>query len=325
MSDYYKDSNVLVTGGTGTIGRPLVQMLVDRGAKVTVASLDDPQGLPEGVVFLDFNLDDPYLCRTASRPQDYVFHLAGSKGGVGIGRSRAADFMAANTRVNVSMIEAAAMVKVKRFLFTSSIGVYPGDKEIFIENEAWDGPPHESDFFGGWSKRFGELLCESFRVQSGLDYVIVRPTNSFGPWDNFNPETAMVVGALIGRACGGENPLKIWGDGQQERDLLYSGDCARGMMLAMEHGKSGEAYNLASGVTISISELAGIIASCMPQQVQLAYDLNGPVGNLVRLMNIDKAKQDLGFEPKVSILDAIAKTIDWYRDNPEYKKWSAFK
>lgn len=327
MSIDFAGKHVVVTGGSGCIGRPLVDLLIERGAFVIVASLDEVEAWhPAAKMKMEYgDLNDEYFAISLFETADYVFHLAGTKGGVGIGRSHGADFLLANNRVNENVIEAAAKAGALGFLFVSSIGVYPGDKAIFRESEAWEGEPHPSDYYGGWSKRFGEMLCQAFAEQYNFEYVVVRPTNTFGPFDNFDPNTTMVVGALIARIVAGEDPLKIWGDGQQERDLLYSEDCARGMLLAMEKGKSGEAYNLGSGRTTSIAALAYIIAQAVNKMPHFVFDPTGPVGNQVRLMSIEKSLADLGYRPSVSLVDGITKTVEWYKANPHYKTYTAFK
>lgn len=323
MADFYKGKRVCVTGSTGTIGRPLVRMLVERGAEVRSVSMDDGTGLPPGVHHRIFNLRDPHYARLALADSELVFHLAGSKGGVGIGKKRGADFLSANTLVNFAVLEAAATKKVKRFLFTSSIGVYPGDLEIFKEEHVSKGDPHESDFYGGSSKKYSELFCRALREQHGLDYVTVRPTNTFGPWDTFDLETSMVVAALIKKAGDGADPLEVWGDGEAVRDFLYSEDCARGMLLAMERGESGEAYNLGSGRPVKIAILAYMIAGRAHHKPEVIFK-PGPTGNQVRVLDPSKARDKLGFMPNWELSEALDETMKWYLTHKEHKKYTAF-
>ncbi len=192
------------------------------------------------------------------------------------------------------------------------------------EEEFWDGAPHESDKYGGWSKRIGEIWCQANRDQRGLNYVTVRPTNTYGPWDNFDPVTGMVVGALIGRAAKGENPLKPWGRPDVKRDLLYSDDCARGMILAVEKGRIGEAYNLGMGKATAMGDVAAA-ASQYAGKGSFEFDDSKPAGPNIRLMDITKAREELGFDPQVNAWDGIQITAEWYKANQGYKKWSAFK
>ena len=137
----YKGKRVLVTGGTGMVGVQLVKLLLENGAQVRVASLDNPAGANNDVEFVAGNLMDWSFCKTAVNGMDYVFHLAGIKGSVGIGKSKAATFLVPHLLMNTLMMEAARTAEVEHYLYTSSIAVYyPAD--LMVEDEAWSGPPH---------------------------------------------------------------------------------------------------------------------------------------------------------------------------------------
>lgn len=310
--------NILVTGGTGMLGMALIELLLQRHANLRVASLDDPRHLPEEVEFIRLDLTKWDSCQMACEGMDYVFHLAGIKGGVGIGLSKAANFLEVNCLMNINMLKAARQCQVKRYLFTSSIGVYP-DAELFREDEVWDKPPHPSDWFGAWAKRMGELQCEAYMEQYNYKTCIVRPATIYGPYDNFDPLTAMVIPALVNRVCSGEDPLVVWGDGSQIRDFIYSKDCANGMILALEKGEGCGPINLGSNVGVSIRELVEAIFENTPYAPEVEWDTSKPVGNKVRLMETTKARETLGFQPKYSLHEGIKETIQWHLENREWK------
>jgi len=134
----------------------------------------------------------------------------------------------------------------------------------------------------------------------------------------------MVVGALIGRAAAGEDPLKPWGRPDVKRDLPHSDDCAAGMMLAVEKGRLGEAYNLGTGKATPMVDVAGAVAQYAGKG-SWHFDDTKPTGPMLRLMDITKAREELGFDPKVGVWDGIRRTAEWYKSNRDYKKWSAFK
>lgn len=322
----FSGKKVLVTGGTGMIGNALCELLAERGAQIRISSLDKNPVLLPGVEFLRLDLTKIEDCLQACADMNYVFHLAGIKGGVGIGRSQGALFLEGNALMNLHMLKAARESGVKRYLFTSTIGVYP-DAEIFCENEVWDKPPHRSDWYGAWGKRLGELQCEAYLEQYGYESVIVRPANVYGPYDNFNPKTAMVIGSLIARATSGESPLTVWGDGTSVRDFIYSKDCAWGMLLAMEKAKPCDPLNLGSGVGISIRVLAETICKYVPGKPKIEWDASRPAGNKIRLMDISKARKEIGFEPKHSLEAGIRETIEWYLSHQENQsnRYSIFK
>lgn len=325
QNNIYADRRVLITGGTGMVGRALLDYLRELGATVRVVSLDDPDHWPEDVEFLRLDLTDRDGCLQACRDIEFVFHLAGVKGGVGIGQSQAAKFFEVNALLNLHMLQAAYETGVTRYLFTSTLGVYP-DAEIFKEGDIWDKPPHRSDWYGAWGKRIGELQCEAYLEQYGYKTSVVRPAAIYGPYDNFDPGTAMVVPALIGRVCSGEDPLVVWGDGSPIRDFIYSKDCARGMLLAMEKNLKCDPVNLGSGVGVSIKELVDTILRHAPNTPRVGWDTSKPVGNKKRLMDMTKARRVLGFEPQYSLDEGIRETVEWHLANKDHqsRRYSAF-
>lgn len=312
-SNFYKNKNVLVTGGTGLIGRPLVQMLIEAGAKVRIASLDDPSRAHSAAKFLRLDLTDFNNCRKACKDMDYVFHLAGIKGSPKMTKERPVSFFVPTILFNTNMMEAARQSKVERFLYTSTVGVY-APAEIFHEDDVWKTFPSDNDKFAGWAKRMGELQAQAYKIEYGWDKIsIVRPANVYGPYDNFDPENAMVIPSLIHRAMSGENPLVVWGDGTPIRDFIHAKDVARGMMLVLEKGET-RPINLGSGRGYSIREIVKIIIKNAPRKLKLVWDTSKPSGDKKRLMDISRARS-LGFTPKISLEDGIKEAMKWYKSN----------
>ena len=314
--DTFKDAagrRVLVAGGTGLIGRPLVELLLEAGARVRVASLDDPSRADPRVEFCRLDLLDFHNCLKACDGMDWVFNLLGVKGSPAATRTRPASFLVPTTVFSLNLMEAARQCKAGRFLFTSSVGAY-GPAEVFKEDELWDRPPSPHDRFAGWAKRMGELQAEAYRIEFGWDKIaIVRPANVYGPFDNFDLENAMVVPSLIRRAVSGENPLVVWGDGSPRRDFIFARDVARGMLLAMIKMPDGP-VNLGSGAATSIRELAEAIAACVEPRPKLVWDPSKPSGDALRVMDIARARA-MGFSPAVGLPEGIAETVAWYREN----------
>lgn len=323
---FFKNKKILVTGGTGLIGRPLVEILVEASAKVTVVSLDDPSRAPKGVKFIRADLREFLSCLEVCKNKDIVFHLAGIKGSPLMTKKQPASYFVPTISFNTNMMEAARRQKVKRYLYTSTIGVY-APAEIFHEDDVWKTFPSENDRFAGWAKRMGELQAESYKIEYGWDKIsIVRPANVYGPFDNFDPKTAMVIPSLINRAMSGENPLVVWGDGSPIRDFIYSKDVARGMIMAVERGVNVP-LNLGSGKGVTIKEIAELIATNVPSSgVKIVWDKDKPKGDKKRLMSMKRAKKLLGFKPLYSLEQGIKETIEWYIKNKENvdKRYNVF-
>ena len=121
---FYNNKKVLVTGGTGLIGQPLVQMLLEQGAKVTVVSLDDPSRCPKDAVLKQADLRDFNQCVNVCKNQEIVFQLVGIKGSPKMCAEKPASFFVPTIMFSFNMMEAARRAKVEKYLFTCSIGVY---------------------------------------------------------------------------------------------------------------------------------------------------------------------------------------------------------
>jgi GDP-L-fucose synthase len=199
----YEGKYVLVTGGTGMIGTSLTNYLVNKGARVTVASLDKDAKISKKAVHIIIDLTKFDNCMTVCDGMDYVFHLAGIKGSPKMCKEQPASFFVPTMMFNTNMMEAARRRNVKRFLYTSSMGVYSPAEE-FKEDDVWKTFPSEHDRFAGWAKRMGELQTEAYRIQYKTDmFRIVRPANVYGPNDNFDPNNAMVIPSLVARVAAG--------------------------------------------------------------------------------------------------------------------------
>ncbi|RLF36492.1 MAG: GDP-L-fucose synthase [Thermoplasmata archaeon] len=321
---FYEGKKVLVTGGTGLIGRPLVEKLIDRGAIVRIASLDDPSRAHPEAEFYQVNLTRFDNCLKVCKDMDFVFHLAGIKGSPAMTMKKPASFFVPTILFNTNMMEAAWQNGVERYLFTSTIGVY-SPAEIFREDDVWKTFPSENDKFAGWAKRMGELQAEAYKIEYGWDKIaIVRPANVYGPYDNFDPNNAMVIPSLIKRALDGENPLVVWGDGSPVRDFIHADDVAEGMLLALEKG-IGKPINLGSGRGVSIKEIVDIIVNNMEKKPKVIWDTSKPTGDKKRLMDISRAKS-IGFKPKISIEEGIKGVMKWYMENKDIvnKRYNVF-
>lgn len=308
----FSGKSVLVTGGSGLIGRQLVDLLIGAGAFVHEVSLDGSAVVGANYVKITADLRDFRFCKEVTWGINYVFHLAGVKGSLNVTLSKPASFLVPMLMMNTNLLEACRINKVKKVLYTSSIGAY-AQAEVFREVEDdWSRPP--MDNYPGWAKRMGELQIRAYKEQYGLkDYVVVRPCNVYGPGDNFDPNTAMVIPSLIARIVGGkEDPLVIWGDGNEIRDFAYSRDVAEGAILAMYHGTKNYPFvNLGSGKGCTIRELVETLNRVLPG---FDYEFNSKKysGYPRRVMDISLAKELIDYNPTTSLLAGLYHTWEWY-------------
>lgn len=303
----FADKQVVVTGGTGLIGRQVVRILCDAGARVRSISLDDIVSDPRaGHVVGD--LADFGFCKEQTQDADYVCHVAGIKGSIEVTKSRPASFFVPLLMMNTNMLEACRVNRVRKVVYTSSIGAYPS-AEVFREADGDDGPP--MDMFPGWAKRMAEMQIQAYRAQYGLEnFAVVRPCNVYGPGDNFDPDNAMVIPSLMSRIRRGEDPLLVWGDGSAVRDFAYSQDVAEGVILALHHGTQGRYVNLGSGRGYTIRELVETLNRVTAFNYR--FDTTKSSGFPRRVMDISLAREMLGYNPQTSLLEGLRNTWEWF-------------
>ena len=322
--NFFKNKKILVTGGTGLIGMPLVRKLVELGANLTVVSLDKSPNIDKSVNFVNLDLRSFENCLKVCRDKEIVFNLIGVKGSPKMTLENPASFFIPTITFSINMMEAARQSGVQRYLYTSSIGVYqPSD--VFNEDDVWSTFPSENDRFAGWAKRMGELQAQAYDIQYKWDKIsIVRPANVYGPYDNFDPENAIVIPSLINRAMSGERPLSVWGDGSPIRDFIYTDDVADGMLEVVKQGYN-KPINLGSGKGVSIKEIATSIANKMPDKCEIIWDTSKPAGDVKRIMNTERA-ESIGIKPKISLDEGIETTIKWYNkfNNKDLNRYNAF-
>lgn len=309
----FSGKNVVITGGTGMIGRKIVAMLCDAGANVCSVSLDRIEA-HEKAKHIYGDLTEFGFCKEVTKDMDYVFHVAGIKGSVEVVKSKPASFFVPLLMFNTNVLEAARLNKAEKVVYISSIGAYQS-AEVFTESEGNDGEP--MDTFPGWAKRMAELQVRAYKLQHGLEkFSIVRPCNVYGPGDNFDPNNAMVIPTLMHRIRSGENPVSIWGDGSAVRDFAYSRDVGEGTILALHHGTKGHPFvNLGSGKGTTIKELVEQLQKVVPFNPQ--FDASKPAGFPRRVMDVSLAREVIDYDPSTTLEDGLRETWEWFLENEE--------
>jgi len=315
----------LVTGATGMIGRALVSDLVKRGDRVLAVSLDQAPNdwsrwiEERKVVFKRVDLRNLVDVLALMTEVYSVFHLAGVKGSPKLTQQQPASFFTNTLMFNLNVMEAARRSGVENFLYTSSIGVY-SPAPILFEDDIEGTFPSINDRFAGYAKRMGELQAEALKIEFGWDCVsIVRPANVYGPYDNFDPTTGMVVPSLISKAIDGDGILKVWGNGSSVRDFVYVEDVAAAMIHLMDISYR-KPVNIGSGVGHSIRELVQLLQSEIPN-LEVVWSNEGPTGDDTRILDITRLTST-GFLPKISLEEGVSRTIEWYQ---KHRKHSEFR
>ena len=247
---FWKDKNVIVTGGNGFLGTYVVQKLEARG----VQNIFSPRSS-------QYDLRDGEAIRTMLsefRP-DIVIHLAARVGGIGANMAHPAEFFYDNLMMGVQLLHESWAAGVSKFVGIGTVCAYPADTPVpFKEEDFWMGYPEPTNAPYGLAKKMLLVESQAYREQYGYNSIFLVPVNLYGPRDNFDLETSHVIPALI-RKCleaveSGVNELEVWGDGSPTREFLYAEDAAEGILLATEFYDSSEPVNLGNEFEVSIRD-----------------------------------------------------------------------
>lgn len=314
----FKNSKVLVVGGAGFVGANLINRLLELGAEIT-ATLHKKSAVVEDnrIKYLKCDLTNAKDCEEVVGGVEYVFMCAANTSGAAVMETRPLVHVTPNVIMNTLMLDAAYKAGVKKFLFISSNTVYPPTDYPVKEDEMFKGDLFEKYFCVGWMKRFTEILCQMYatKIQNPMKTVVVRPANIYGPYDDFDWETSHVIPALIRKVVERHQPIEVWGDGNDVKDIIFIDDFIEGMLLAMEHIDTYDPINIATGRPCSIKQALDVILDVDNyRDAEISFNTSKPSMIPKRLIDISKARELLGFEAKTSLKEAIMKTVNWYRE-----------
>jgi UDP-glucose 4-epimerase len=320
-----RGKKILVTGGAGTIGSNLVDLLAEGGAREIVV-LDNfvrgrranlAQALPSGVVeVVEGDVRDVDTVKKVTEGADLVFHLAAIRITQCAEEPRLANEVLVDGTFNV--LEAAAAAGVAKVIASSSASVY-GMAETFPTTERHHA--YNNDTFYGAAKAFNEGMLRSFHAMYGLDYVALRYFNVYGPRMDIHGLYTEVLIRWMERIEAGEPPL-ILGDGTQTMDFVDVRDIARANVLAAESDLTDEVFNVASGTETSLRELADGLLEAM--DASGLEPVHGPAravnGVSRRLADTSQAAERLGFTAQIDLRTGLKDLVQWWRAEREAAK-----
>jgi len=313
-----RGKKILVTGGAGTIGSNLVDLLAEGGAREIVVLDNFVRGrmgnlagaLRSGVVeVVEGDIRDAAAVRKATDGADLVFHLAAIRITQCAEEPRLANEVMVDGTFNV--LEAAVGAGVGKVIASSSASVY-GMAEDFPTTERHH--PYNNDTFYGAAKAFNEGMLRSFHAMYGLDYVALRYFNVYGPRMDIHGLYTEVLIRWMERIESGEPPL-ILGDGSQTMDFVDVRDIARANVLAAESDLTDEVFNVASGTETSLKELAeGLLEAMGAQGLEPEHGPARAVNGVVRrLADTTRSAERLGFTARIDLRTGLRDLVDWWR------------
>ncbi|HVW74464.1 MAG TPA: NAD-dependent epimerase/dehydratase family protein [Rhizomicrobium sp.] len=290
---------VLVTGGAGFIGSHLCEGLLARGYRVRV--LDSliygrQEWVPAACEFLEGDIRDLATCHRAAKDMEAVLHCAAMSRS-GPSQDAIEVCTGSNITGTQNMLLAARDAGVKRFVYSGSSTYYGNRAPPHRESD----PPDLLNIYG-LTKRVGEQYTLMFDEQFGLPSLVLRYFNVYGPRQPETGAYALVLGIFLRRKAEGK-PLEIHGDGRQRRDFVHVRDVVAANIAALESDARGEIFNVGSGASLSVKELADMIS---PDQVHTQARKNDSGATLA---DISKIRAALGWSPKISFAEGLKELI----------------
>ena len=308
-------ARILVTGHKGLVGSAILRYLDAIGCQhVITASRSDVDLLSTDQVDAWFE---------STRPE-YVFHVAGTVGGIIANSTRPVDFLHDNILMQATVLRAAWRTQVKKLLYLGSSCIYPRDCEQPIrESSLLTGPLEKSNEAYALAKIAGVRACDAYRTQYGCHFISAMPTNLYGPNDNFSLNQSHVIPGLIRRfhdaKMNQDEFLTVWGTGTPRREFLHVDDLATACWFLLEHYDEAGPINIGTGEDITIRAVAEAVRDVVYPSAHLVFDPSKPDGTPRKLLDISRIKK-LGWRHEISLMHGIETTYRWFLDNPESRR-----
>ncbi|MBV9463703.1 MAG: NAD-dependent epimerase/dehydratase family protein [Verrucomicrobiae bacterium] len=311
---FWTNKTVVVTGGAGFLGSFIVEQLEKLDSTVRTV-------VPRSK---DYDLVDPQACHRLMKDAKphVVIHGAAFYGGIWINQLHPGKIFYQNLVMGAHLMEASREAGVEKFLGIGTACSYPGYLEGELrEEQLWDGPPHESVINYGLTKKMMAIQGWAYRKEFNFNAIHVLLTNLYGPRDTFHIRRAHVVSALIKKFVEAvqtkASEVEVWGTGKPVREFLYVEDCAEGILRAVERYSESQPINIGTGVGTTILELVEQIRDVTGFKGKLRWNTEKPDGQMRKVLNVDRMKSVLQWQPRTSLRDGLKKTIDWYIANKE--------
>jgi GDP-L-fucose synthase len=302
---------IVVTGGAGFLGQAVCRVLRERG--VPAARLVVPRRRE-----FDLTVEADVERLYASARPDVVIHLAAEVGGIGANMAHPGRFFYANMAMGLHLVEHARRAGIEKFVHTGTVCAYPKHAPVpFREADLWNGYPEETNAPYGVAKKAVFVMLDGYHREFGLASAVVVPVNLFGPGDNFDPASSHVIPALI-RKCEearlADSPEVVcWGTGVATREFLHVDDAAEGVVRAAEVMEEPLPINLGGGQEIAIRDLVAKVARACNYAGRIAWDTAKPDGQPRRALDISRARDLLGWQPRQDFDSGLAATVAWWR------------
>lgn len=299
-------AKILITGGTGFLGKAVCSSLSSMG---TVSAVNSSM--------YDLTSCDQTEKMYKEIEPNIVVHLAATVGGIGANKNNPGLFMENNLIMGCNTIRLAKKYNVDKFVMIGTVCSYPKYCQVpFKEKDIWNGYPEETNAPYGIAKKTLMQMISAYREQYNFNGINLIPVNMYGPNDNFDPNSSHVIPAIIYKFYeaikNNIDTIELWGTGNATREFLYVDDCAAAIKSALINYNGSDFINIGTGQEISIKDLAYKIKEIIGYTGKIYFNDSYPDGQPRRCLDISRAKKYLNWRPKVLLDEGLLKTIEWY-------------
>lgn len=310
-----RQARILVTGHGGLVGSAIVRHL---------KALKYSQVLTATRQELDLRSPHTVLDWFHTHRPEYVFHVAGTVGGIWANSTRPVDFLHDNLMMQAVVLQAAWKTGVEKLLYLGSSCIYPRDCPQPIREEyLLTGPLEPTNEWYALAKITGVKACDAYRQQYGCHFISAMPTNLYGPNDNFHPDGSHVIPGLIRRfheaKLAGQSTLTVWGTGTPRREFLHVDDLAVACVFLMDKYDEAGPINVGTGEDITIRTLAELVRDVVHPSAELVFDPSKPDGTPRKLLDVSRL-HGLGWQHRIPLEVGLKQAYRWYLEHPDGRR-----
>ena len=308
---------ILICGATGFIGKNITLGLSkNKNYEIHAVRFKRPAyKTSDNVKWHKADLRNPASIDKLIKNMDIVVQAAATTSGSKDIVSKPHIHVTDNAVINSFIFRSAYTHEIKHFIFPSCTVMYPSSKKATKEND-FTGRIIDKYKGAGETKVYLEKIAKFYSMLSKTKFTIIRHSNIYGPHDKYDLDKSHVFGATITKVMKAKDDLEVWGDGSEIRDFLHADDLVNFIKKAISKQKTQyEIYNCGSGKAITIKQLCNLILKISKKPLKIKFNKNKPTIKFDMFLNCNKAKKELGWEPKIEIESGIRKTISWWIKN----------
>lgn len=325
VNRYLNNKLVFLAGSTGLVGSSIVNYILNNYPTTKIRAAYYKHTKPfikhRRVNYIYGDLKSEKDCRRMIKGCDCAIMAAAYTGGVAFTTSNQLAHIEENLTMNIRMLEAFQAENIKRIVYIGSATLYQEFEGHIKEDELDLNKEPGGPYLGfGWVVRFIEKICKFLHEKYGIETLIARTSNIFGPYAKFDPKVSNFIPAIIRKAVDKIDPFEVWGTPDVTRDVTYSEDFARAIVMMMDNDKiKFGIFNIGSGLKTTVDDVVKCslkYAEHKPSEIR--YIPDKPTTIRFRALDCSKAKELLGWQSQYTIEEAIKKTTEWWIENKDW-------